>query len=131
MKEILTMILPLVGGLAGSILGWCGSEWTRNKSNKYIKVQVLNNALSWMLDLYFQVNSVNNIRTFINDFLQWYNNCLAEKSMSKDDIHEVNKTIRQMVVPIFMSVVVEDVKKLSVNYEKAIGDLSAYYPVTS
>ena len=129
LKEILAMILPLAGGFAGGVLGWCGSELTRHRSNKYAKVQVLNNALSWMLELYHQVNSVKNLRASTNDFIKWYSSCLAEKSMSKDDIQEVNKTLRQMLVPMFMSVVVEDLKNLSVNYEKAVGELSAYYPV--
>ena len=127
MKEIIAMLLPLLGG----VLGWCGSELSRKWSNRYVKVQVLNNALSWMLDLYFHVYTIKNIRETINDYIKWYNEFLLEKSMTENDIQIVNLEMRKMIVPLFMSTVGEDVSCVSKNYENAIGELAAYYPVTA
>ena len=131
MKEIIAMIVPLVGGLIGTILGWCGSELSRKWSNRYVKVQVLNNALSWMLDLYFHVYTIKNIRETINDYIKWYTEFLLEKSMTENDIQVVNIEMRKMIVPLFMSTIGEDVSCMSKNYENAIGELAAYYPVAA
>lgn len=127
MKEIISMLLPLLGG----VVGWCGSELTRKWSNRYLKVQVLNNALSWMLDLYFQVNAIKSLRGFINEFIKWYNALLAENSMTEHDMQAVNVEVKNKILPLVMSIVEEDVTSMGISYEKAVGELSMYYPVVA
>lgn len=129
MKEILPIILPFVGGIIAAIIGWCGSEFSRHKANKYNEVQTLNSSLSWMLELYHRVHFIKNTRVLVTEFLNWYNPMLKEVSLSETEIVEVNEAINKMINPIYSSMVSDDLKSICDKYENALSELSKHYPV--
>lgn len=131
LKEILLQYSGLIYAIAGAITAWGLAELSRHLVNSYQKKQTLNSALSLLLELYFQIKRISNAYDQSQGFLKWYEKLLTENSFPQEVKNMINKEVSRKITPILSSVAVEDVKKLSGDYEKALEKLSCYYPVAA
>lgn len=131
MKEILIHYSGIVGVVVGAVLTWAFTEISKHLSNSYQKRQTLNGVLSLLLELYYQIKRISNAYEQSQEFIPWYNNQLSQHNATKEVKDAITAILRDLITPMISSLAVEDVQKLSVDYENALKNLSCYYPVAA
>lgn len=127
MKEVIIIIIPLIGVL----IGWGCTEVSRHFTNSYQKKQTLNSALFMLLELYHQIKRVAVGYEQYQEYTRWYINLCAENEVPDGVKKLIEEALDKVKVPIISSTVSGDIHALRDDYETALKKLSCYYPVAA
>lgn len=127
--EILQQYSELICAIVGAITAWGLTELSRHFANSYQKKQILNSTLSLLLELYFQIRRISGIYVQMQKYCKWYYDFLSKKECPNEVKDEVTKLMRSKVTTFLAFLVSDEIRKLGVDYEKALGELASYYPV--
>lgn len=125
--KILEIVLPLIGVL----IGWGCTELSRLFTNSYQKKQTLNNTLSILLDLYFQIKRMQEVSVQIRIFVNWYMAFMKEHHVSDQTIIVIRDALNGMITTMISNLASQDVEKINAEYENALKQLSRFYPVSA
>lgn len=124
MKEIIALILPLIG----VFLGLLWSEISRWFADRRLKRQIVNKFISLLLELYYQIKRIS--------FTVQQSSLIAElfadikgKELTKDEEQVVNTLLSKTLYPIITESVSNDIDKINADYDSLLKDLSGYYPI--
>ncbi len=129
--EILQQYSELICAIVGALTAWGLTELSRHFANSYKKKQILNSTLSLLLELYFQIRRIYGIYVKMQEYYEWYYKFLTEKECPNEVKDEVIKKLKSKESPLLSDLVSTEIMKLSVDYEKALGELACYYPVNA
>lgn len=127
--EILQQYSEFICAVIGALIAWGCTELSRHFANSYQKRQTLNSTLSLLLELYFQIWRIYSIYVQMQECSKWYYDFLSKKECLTEVKDEVTKLMRSKVTTFLSFLVSDEIRGLSVDYEKALGELARYYPV--